>query len=439
MPTPPPAAALTAALRAAAPRALAILVRRIGNFDDAEDAVQEALIAAARRWPTEGIPNQPVAWLVTVATRRAIDTMRSEIARRERERRMASMELTVSSSDEDDTLLLFLLCCHPAMSHGSQVALTLRCVGGLTTREIARGLMLPEATVGTRISRAKSTLRGIPLDSIVDVEQRLPAVLDVLGLIHTESHTAVEGDAISRPALAAESLRLARTLLEHAPDAWRGEVMGLIALILLTDARQPARVDSNGVLVPLAEQDRALWRPELIAEGVELLTEALRLHPLGRFQLRAAIAAVHDEAVAADATDWRQILALYDVLCVLDPGPISALGRCVAIGEVHGADAGLEEVNTVTAAPAQQTFTVRAHMLARAGRAAEARDAYALAARLTRNESERRWLLRAAAAAGSGRRAAGVEGRRRDNADPTAGEAPWRPDDTKDARRRECQ
>ncbi|WP_019180268.1 RNA polymerase sigma factor [Microbacterium yannicii] len=397
MPTPPPAAALTSALRAAAPRALAILVRRIGNFDDAEDAVQEALIAAARQWRIEGIPNQPVAWLVTVATRRAIDTMRSEIARRERERRVASMELTLASSDEDDTLLLFFLCCHPALSHGSQVALTLRCVGGLTTREIARGLVVSEATIGTRISRAKSTLRGIPLDSIVDVGQRLPAVLDVLGLIHTESHTAVEGDAISRPALAAESLRLARMLLAQAPYEWRGEVMGLIALILLTDARQPARVDAGGVLVPLAEQDRTLWRPQLVSEGVELVTEALRSHPLGPFQLRAAIAAVHDEAVTAHTTDWRQILGLYEVLCALDPGPISSLGRCVAIGEVNGAEAGLAELTTITAAPTHQTLAVRAHLLARAGRPAEARDAYALAARLTRNQSERRWLLRAAA------------------------------------------
>ena len=396
MPTPPPAAALTAAVRAAVPRALAVLVRRVGNFDDAEDALQEALIAASRQWPIEGIPSQPVPWLVTVATRRAVDAVRSEIARRERERRVASLEITVPSCDEDDTLLLFFLCCHPALSHASQVALTLRCVGGLTTREIARGLVVSEATVGTRISRAKSTLRGIATDSISDMGQRVPAVLDVLGLIYTESHTAVEGDAIGRPALAAESLRLARMLLAQAPDEWRGEVMGLIALILLTDARQPARVGADGVLIPLAEQDRSLWRRDLSSEGVGLLTEALSRYPLGAFQLRAAIAAVHDEAATADATDWRQILGLYDLLCALDPGPTSSLGRCVAIAEVNGADAGLEELLVVTAAPARQTAAVRAHLLARAGRQAEAREAYALAARLTRNASERRWLLRAA-------------------------------------------
>ncbi|GAA1920772.1 sigma factor-like helix-turn-helix DNA-binding protein [Microbacterium aoyamense] len=397
MSTPPPAAALTAAVRAAAPRALAILVRRLGSFDDAEDAVQEALVDAARQWPIDGIPEQPVAWLVTVASRRAIDAMRSASARREREWRAASLEVEVASSDEDDTLVLFVLCCHPLLSHTSQVALTLRCVGGLSTREVARGLVASESTVGTRISRAKATLRGIRLDSISEIGARMPAVLDVLGLIHTESHTAVEGDAIGRPALAAESLRLARMLLTQTTDEWRGEVMGLIALILLTDARQPARVSADGVLVPLAEQDRSLWRSSMIEEGSSLVTEALSRHPLGPFQLRAAIAAVHDEAATSEETDWAQILGLYDVLCALDPGPVSMLGRCVAIGEVDGADAGLDALTRVTAAPDRQSFAVRAHLLARASRHDAARKAYADAARLTRNASERRWLLQAAA------------------------------------------
>jgi len=370
------------------------MVRRVGDFDDAEDAVQDALLAATSQWPRDGIPNQPVAWLVTVATRRAIDRIRTESARRHREQTAAEMDVHGPVSNKDDTLLVFLLCCHPALSHGAQVALTLRCVGGLTTREIARGLVIPEKTVGQRISRAKALLRGIPIPSSITVEERMPAVLDVLGLIHTEAHTAVEGDAINRPLLATEALRLARLLLREVPEHWRGEVIGLIALILLTEARQPARTDRDGRLVPLSDQNRSLWRAELVAEGTDLITEALGQHPLGPFQVRAAIAAVHDEAATAEATDWRQILGLYNVLCALDPGPISELGRAVAIGEVVGADAGLESLARITSPPERHAAAVQAHLLSSAGRISEARHAYARAAHLTRNDLEREWLLR---------------------------------------------
>jgi predicted RNA polymerase sigma factor len=395
-----PSAALTAALRSAAPRALAVLVRRTGAFDDAEDAVQEALAAASQQWPRDGIPDAPVAWLVTVASRRHVDSVRSDVARREREERAALRETPSTATDVDDTLRLFLLCCHPSLPRASQVALTLRCIGGLTTREIARGLLAAEPAVGQRISRAKAALRGVTLDTDESLADRVPAVLDVLGLIHTEAHSAVEGDDISRPLLGAEALRLARLLrsLSAPGDRWRPEAMGLVALMLLTDARAPARLDADGVLVPLAEQDRSLWRADFIAAGAGLLEEALRQGQPGRYQLRAAIAAVHDEAARADDTDWRQLLGIYEVLRRVDPGPVSELGRAVVVGEVAGPDAGLQIVGRWDAqGPAQRVSAVRAHLLDRAGRHAEAAREYERAARLTRNGAERRWFLRRAA------------------------------------------
>ncbi|WP_431797415.1 RNA polymerase sigma factor [Microbacterium kunmingense] len=396
----PPLGALTAAVRSAAPRALAVMVRRTGAFDDAEDAVQEALLAAWGQWPREGMPENPAAWLVSVASRRYVDAVRSDAARRAREESATRQEPgRAVASDVDDTLRLFLLCCHPSLSPASQMALTLRCVGGLTTREIARGLLATEATVAQRISRAKATLRGVPLEPGGEMTERIPVLLDVLSLIHTEAHSAVEGEDITRPPLAAEALRLARLLLSlgRPDDPWRPEAAGLVALMLLTDARAPARADRQGLLVPLAHQDRSLWRADLIAEGVELLTDALTQERAGRYQVRAAIAAVHDEAETASGTDWRQILGLYEVLCRLDPGPVSELGRAVAVGEVAGPDAGLQVVAAVEGrASPLRVAAVRAHLLRRAGRADEARDEYQRAAGLTRNGAERRWFRSAA-------------------------------------------
>ncbi|WJL94098.1 sigma factor [Microbacterium sp. ET2] len=399
---PSPLGALTAAVRSAAPRALAVMVRRTGAFDNAEDAVQEALLAAWAQWPREGIPDNPAAWLVSVASRRYVDAVRSDAARRAREERSTLLDPGGAvASDVDDTLRLFLLCCHPSLPPASQMALTLRCVGGLTTREIARGLLAAEPAVAQRISRAKAALRGVSLESAGALADRIPVLLDVLSLLHTEAHSAVEGEDIMRPLLGAEALRLARLLLSLArpDDPWRPEAMGLVALMLLTDARAPARVDADGVLVPLAHQDRTLWRADRIAEGAALLTDALMRERAERYQVRAAIAAVHDEAAIADETDWRQILGLYEVLCRLDPGPVSELGRAVAVGEVVSPAAGLQIVAAwVGRASPLRVAAVRAHLLDRADRTADARREYELAARLTRNGAERRWFLRAAGA-----------------------------------------
>lgn len=396
---PPPLGALTAAVRSATPRALAVMVRRTGAFDDAEDAVQEALAAAWTQWPREGVPDNPAAWLVSVASRRYVDAVRSDAARRAREEKAAREEPGGPVAQVDDTLRLFLLCCHPSLSRASQMALTLRCVGGLTTREIARGLVSTESTVAQRISRAKASLRGVALDAGGPLADRVPVLLDVLSLIHTEAHSAVEAEEIARPLLGSEALRLARLLLSlsRPGDPWRPEAMGLVALMLLTDARAPARVDGEGVLIPLAQQDRTRWRADLIAEGAELLTDALTLRAAGRYQVRAAIAAVHDEAATAADTDWRQILGLYEVLRRLDPGPVSELGRAVAVGEVVGPDAGLQVVAAVEGrASPLRVAAVRAHLLGRAGRADEARREYQRAAGLTRNGAERRWFRSAA-------------------------------------------
>lgn len=396
---PAPLGAVTAAARSAAPRALAVMVRRTGGFDDAEDAVQEALAAAWTQWPREGVPDNPAAWLVSVASRRYVDAVRSDAARRAREEKAAREEPGGPIAQVDDTLRLFLLCCHPSLSRASQMALTLRCVGGLTTREIARGLVSTESTVAQRISRAKATLRGVPLEAGGELADRIPVLLDVLSLIHTEAHSAVEGDDITRPLLGAEAMRLARLLLSlsRPGDPWRPEALGLVALMLLTDARAPARVDAAGALVPLAAQNRSLWRADLIAEGSALLIEALTQERAGRYQVRAAIAAVHDEAAITDETDWRQILGLYEVLCRLDPGPVSELGRAVAVGEVVGPDAGLQVVAAVEGrASPLRVAAVRAHLLGRAGRADEARREYQRAAGLTRNGAERRWFRSAA-------------------------------------------
>jgi RNA polymerase sigma factor (sigma-70 family) len=389
-------------LRELAPRVLAVLVRRRGDFDACEDAVQEALLAAAVQWPAEGLPDNPAGWLVTVASRRLTERRRREQARRRREE--AAAALSPSAAPEpvpavDDTLTLLLLCCHPSLTPVSQVALTLRAVGGLTTAEIARALLVPEATVAQRISRAKQRIKAsgarFRLPPPAERAQRVAAVLHVLYLIFNEGYTASSGPALHRVELTGEAIRLARELHRRLPDD--GEVAGLLALLLLTDARRPARTRPDGSLVPLAEQDRSRWDAAAIAEGVALITATLASAPVGPYQLQAAIAAVHDEAPSAEATDWPQILALYELLAHLAPGPMVTLNRVVALAMVRGPRAGLEELAAAEADPAlaghHRVDAVRAHLLELAGDREAARAHFRLAARRTLSIPERRYLL----------------------------------------------
>ena len=392
-------------LRELAPRVLGVLVRRTGDFETCEDAVQEALLAAATQWPAEGVPANPTGWLVTVASRRRTELWRNETARRRRERVVFESAVEPEPvTGVDDTLTLLALCCHPALTPVSQVALTLRAVGGLTTAEIARALLVPEPTVAQRISRAKQRIRAAggtfapPADD--ERADRLAAVLHVLYLIFTEGHTASSGTSLQRVELSTEALRLARQLHAAAPDD--GEVAGLLALMLLTDARRPARTTPDGNLVPLATQDRSRWDQPMIAEGTALLEATLPVAPLGPYQLQAAIAAVHDTAPTAVETDWPQILGLYELLAVLAPGPMVELNRLVAVAMVHGPEAGLAALATAAEDPAlaghHRLAAVRAHLLELAGDAPAARTAYLEAARLTLSAPERRYLESRAAA-----------------------------------------
>lgn len=385
-------------LRSLAPQVLAALVRRYGDFEACEDAVQEALLAASQQWPSSGIPDHPKGWLITTASRRRIEQWRSETARQRREEAVALAEPPDPSPVAvDDTLTLLLLCCHPSLTQPSQVALTLRAVGGLTTAEIARAFLVPEATIGQRISRAKQKLRGERLTDDHRPE-RLAAVLQVLYLIYTEGHTASSGDALNRVELTTEAIRLVRRLSAELPDD--GEVTGLLALMLLTDARRPARVDPTGALVPLADQDRTRWNQSFIREGVSLIMGALSRAPIGPYQLQAAIAAVHDEAAKAGETDWAQILTLYDLLRVVAPGPMVTLNRVVAFAQVNGPEAGLVEL-AAAADPALKTHhradAVRAHLLELSGDVVGAREAYLAAARRTLSLPEQAYLQSRAA------------------------------------------
>jgi RNA polymerase sigma factor (sigma-70 family) len=392
-------------LRAQAPRVLTAVVRKYGDFDSSEDAVQEALLAASEQWPSQGVPDNPRAWLITVASRRRIATLRSESARRRREEAAVTLAPvdTEPAPASDDTLTLFLLCCHPALTRPSQVALTLRAVGGLTTAEIARAFLVQEGTIAQRISRAKQRIRatgaalGLPSDA--ERPARITAVLEVMYLIFNEGYTATSGAHLHRVELTAEAIRLTRQLHELLPGD--GEVAGLLALMLLTDARRPARLRSDGALVPLAEQDRARWDGEAIAEGIALLTNALATAPIGPYQLQAAIAAVHDEAHRAEDTDWPQILALYDHLKAFAPGPMVTLNRIVALAMVHGPHAGLAELDQAGDDPAlaghHRVDAVRAHLLELAGDRAGARQCYELAARRTLSLPEQRYLRSRAA------------------------------------------
>ncbi len=388
-------------LRDLSPRVLAAVARRYGGFETCEDAVQEALLAAARQWPEQGVPDDPKAWLITVAARRRIEAARSESARTRREEATFDPRPPDPVPGVDDTLTLLTLCCHPALTAPSQVALTLRAVGGLTTGEIARAYLVPEATIAQRISRAKAKIKGTPFAPPTAAERpiRLAAVLQVLYLIFNEGYTASSGDALHRQELSAEAIRLTRLL--HAELSGDGEVAGLLALMLLTDARRPARAGPDGALVPLAEQDRTRWDAAAIAEGTELISTALATTAVGPYQLQAAIAAVHGEAADADSTDWRQILGLYDLLAVAAPGPMVTLNRVVAVAMVHGPRAGLDALEAVAAEPAlaghHRVAAVRAHLLDMAGDVEGARTAYREAAQATASEPERDYLQARAA------------------------------------------
>lgn len=391
-----PVTGLPDLLRECAPRVLAAVVRKYGDFEACEDAVQEALIAAAEQWPESGVPEHPRNWLITVASRRRVESLRNEVARRRREDAVQyEPEPQVRGDDE---LALLLLCCHPALSVPAQVTLTLRAVGGLTTAEIARALLLPEATVGQRVSRAKQRIRDtgtrFEMPAPGDLGERLTAVRHVLYLIFNEGYTASSGDALNRVELTREAIRLTRQLHRHLPDD--GEVAGLLALMLLTDARRAARTGPDGALIPLDEQDRSRWDATAIAEGVALVTRTLEQAPIGPFQLQAAIAAVHDEAVRAADTDWSQILVLYGMLHALDPGPMVTLNRIVAGAMVDGPRAGLAALDRVAGDPVlgrhHRTAAVRAHLLELAGDLAGAREQYAVAARLTLSRPEQQYL-----------------------------------------------
>ena len=399
-------------LRPLAPQVLGALVRRYGHFDAAEDAVQEALIAAATQWPSEGIPANPKGWLVTVASRRLTDLLRSEQARRRREDAVAEQVLSAdrlalgaeaATDDTDDTLILLFMCAHPSISQASQIALTLRALGGLTTAEVARALLVPEGTVTRRISRAKLTIKesgiGFRLPSKADRADRLAVVLHVLYIIFNEGYVTTEGVSLQRPDLAAEAIRLARMVHGLLPDD--PEVAGLLALMLLTDARREARTGPGGELVPMDEQDRSRWDREEIAAGIELAEGALDRGVAGPYLLQAAIAAVHDRSSSAGTTDWARIERLYDQLALISDNPIVALNRVVAVAMAHGAVAGLELLATLEAdtriAADHRFYSVRAHLLEMLGRIEAAREAYEAAATRTGNLAQQRYLRARAA------------------------------------------
>lgn len=394
-------------LRGLAPQVLGALVRRHRSFDLCEDAVQDALVEAVTQWPTRGIPDHPRAWLATVATRRLIDRVRSDQSRRLREERASVGSPPAefmrapdeeASQDRDDSLILLLMCCHPALSPPTQIALTLRAVGGLTTAEIAGAFFVPEATMAQRISRAKQGIREagatFSMPPPAEMDFRLRAVLHVLYLIFNEGYTTSSGDQITRPDLTHEAIRLTRDLRLVRPDD--GEVKGLLALMLLTEARRAARVDPAGRPVDLVGQDRRRWNQALIEEGVQLVTEALQQGPPGAYQLQAAIAAIHDEASGPADTDWPQILLLYQLLDQLSPNPMATLNRALALAMVEGPEAGLGLLATLDedkrVASHHRLFAMRGHLLEMAGASAAAGEAFEMAARRSTSLRERAYL-----------------------------------------------
>jgi RNA polymerase sigma factor (sigma-70 family) len=387
-------------LRELAPQVLAAVARRDGRFDLAEDATQEALIAAARQWPVEGVPVNPRGWLIAVATRRLIDALRAEASRTRREEVAWAREPPPGADicEEDDALTLLFLCCHPVLSPPSQLALTLRAVGGLTSAQIAAAFLVPEATMAQRISRAKATIIeaggrfALPPDD--QRAARVGVVLHVLYLIFNEGYTATSGERLQRCELALEAIRLTR--MAHALLPGDGEVAGLLALMLLTQARSGARESPDGMLVPLAEQDRRAWDGALLEEGVRLIQETLSRAPLGPYQLQAAIAAVHAEAPTAADTDWPQVLELYDLLQALAPSPVVTLNRAVAVAMVDGPRAGLAGLDALSVdrrlASHHRLASVRAHLHEIAGDAQTALAGYEDAARRTTSIPEQRYL-----------------------------------------------
>ena len=407
--TPHPHDTVSHLLRTLAPQVLGAITRRHRDFTAAEDAVQEALIAAAAQWPVEGVPANPSGWLYHVAVRRITDHLRSEMARRRREDAVASEVWAewafVPPPDvdvgvqEDDTLTLLFMCCHPALTPPSAIALTLRAVGGLTTAEIANAFLVPEATMAQRISRAKQSIKtsSIPFSMPNDGErvERVSAVLHVLYLIFNEGYSSSSGTDLQRADLSNEAIRLTREVHRLLPHD--GEVAGLLALMLLTDARRAARTGSSGELIPLDEQDRSLWDRRMIAEGVTLVSVALSSGSAGTYQLQAAIAAIHDEAPSVDETDWQQIVALYDVLDQLSDNPMVKLNRAVAVAMVEGPAAGLELLNALDADPRvaghYRVHGVRAHLLERAGNREGALVHYRAAAAGTTSIPERDYLV----------------------------------------------
>jgi RNA polymerase sigma factor (sigma-70 family) len=388
------------------------VVRRYSHFDTAEDAVQEALIAAATSWPADGRPDHPLGWLITVASRRLTDLLRAQYARERRQERVArlvvpservALPVDQAPNDFDDTLILLFMCCHPSLSVASQIALTLRAVGGLTTLEIARAFLVPEATMTRRITRAKQSIKnsGVPfrLPAISERAERFGAVLHVLYLIFNEGYASTSGTNLYRTDLSSEAIRVCRGVHQLFPND--PEVAGLLGLMLLTDARRSARAGAHGELIPMAEQDRRLWNTAQIAEGVQLVTEALRQHQPGPYQLQAAIAAVHDEAPSFEATDWEQIVALYEVLLQVSRSPIVELNHAAAVGLARGPGAGLALLETLGDDPHlvndYRLYAARANLLEIAGDLAQARAAFLSAAERAPNLAQQRYLHERAA------------------------------------------
>jgi RNA polymerase sigma factor (sigma-70 family) len=397
-------------LRELTPQVLGAVIRRFRDFAAAEDAVQQALVAAAIQWPQEDLPENPRAWLIQVASRRMTDHQRSESARRRRET-AAAMQFnqvvpapdTEGEADQDDTLILLFMCCHPALTSSSAIALTLRAVGGLTTAEIAHAFLVPEATMAQRISRAKQSIKtsGVPfcLPTHQDRVQRLGTVLHVLYLIFNEGYTSSAGPELHRCELSHEAIRLTRVVHNLLPDD--AEIAGLLALMLLTDARRAARTGSSGELIPLTEQDRTLWDQTRIREGVALITAALSKGLIGPYQLQAAVAAIHDEAALVEDTDWPQIMALYDLLRRMSGNPMVMLNYAIAAAMVHGPSKGLELLNALSGderlAGNHRLDAVRAHLLEMAGDHQAAIAHYQIAAARTTSLPERNYLVTQAA------------------------------------------
>jgi RNA polymerase sigma factor (sigma-70 family) len=418
-------------LRELAPQVLGAVIRRFGDFATAEDAVQEALLAASLQWPKEGLPDNPRGWLIQVAARRMTDHLRSESARRRRETIAATdppslasdavsfgatralseysigaifgTALSTHEADQDDTLVLLFMCCHPALTRSSAIALTLRAVGGLTTAEIARAFLVPESTMAQRITRAKQSIKtsGVPfrMPTREERDDRLAAVLHALYLIFNEGYTSSFGARLQRTELSSEAIRLARAMRNVLPD--ETEVAGLLALMLLTDARRPARSGPDGELIPLDKQDRTLWDQAAIAEGVALISDTLSKGKVGPYQLQAAIAAVHDEATRSEDTDWPQIVALYSLLNRMSDNPMVALNHAIAVGMVDGPRAGLDLLKALDdderLAGHYRMYAVRAHLLEMAGEHQAAIEHYRAAADRTTSIPERDYLVTQAA------------------------------------------